>query len=102
MSRVLLAPLFAVVTAVLSVAADEPPAPKTVMLTPGKLLLEDPLDAALGSSWKVGKGKWEAADGAVRGAEVKADMHGAVARRNLAMKDAVIAFSFQLDGAKQI
>ena len=104
MSRVLLASSFAAVALGLAVVAAEPPAavPKTVMLAPGKVLLDDPLNAALAKDWKVGKGKWEAADGVVRGAELKDDMHGAVARRNLAMKDAVIAFSFKLDGAKTI
>lgn len=101
MSRILLAPLFAVAAFGVSAVGAEP-APTTVMVTPGKLALDDPLTAALGAEWKVGKGKWEAADGAVRGAEVKADMHGAVARRGLAVKDAVIAFSFKLDGAKLI
>lgn len=104
MSRLLFAPLFAIAAVGLAAAADPAAtaAPQTVMLTPGKVLLDDPLSAALGTDWKVGKGKWEAADGAVRGAQVKADMHGAVARRQLALKDAVIAFSFKLDGAKVV
>ena len=72
------------------------------MLTTGKVLLDEPLNTALGKDWKVGKGRWEAIDGVVRGAELKDDMHGAVARRNINVKDAVIAFSFKLDGAKQI
>jgi hypothetical protein len=103
MSRVLLASVLAVIVGALSSAADPVPtalSPKTVMLTPGKVLLDDPLAAAPGKDWKLGKGKWEAVDGAVRGAEVKADMHGAVMRRNLEMKDVVIAYSFKLDGAK--
>ena len=104
MSRLLFAPLFAVAAVGLATAAGPatPAAPPTVMLTPGKVLLDDPLNAALGADWKAAKGKWETADGAVRGAEVKADMHGAVARRPVAFKDAVIAFSFKLDGAKTI
>lgn len=104
MSRALLLPLLATVAAGLASAA-EPAAqsrPQTVMVTPGKLLLDDPLSAAPAKEWKVGKGKWEAADGAVRGAELKADMHGAVMRRNVSFKDAVVAFSFKLDGTKQI
>ena len=78
-----------------------PPAPKTLMVSAGKLLLSDDLNAALGKDWKASKGKWELVDGAIRGAEVKADMHGAVARRNLTMKDAVIEYSFKIDGTKQ-
>lgn len=102
MSRVLFVALFAPLTVGLSGAADPttPAAPATVMLTPGKVILDEPLTGAFGKEWKVGKGKWEASDGAVRGAELKDDMHGAVARRQLEMKDVVIAYSFKLDGAK--
>lgn len=103
MKRLLVLALFAV--AVRASTAAEPTtttAPQTVMLTTGRVLLDEPLAAALGKDWKVGKGKWEAADGAVRGAELKSDMHGAVARRNIDVKDAVICFSFKLDGAKVI
>jgi Domain of Unknown Function (DUF1080) len=77
-------------------------APQTVANVPGKLLIDDPLISALGKDWKVGKGKWYVADGAIRGAELKDDMHGAVARRDFAAKDAVVAVSFKLDGAKVI
>lgn len=106
MNRVLLMPLFAAV-ALGAVVAAEPattpaPVPATVMLTPGKVLLNDPLNAPLAKEWKSAKGKWEAVDGAVRGAEIPADMHGAVTRRQLPMTDAVIAFSFKLDGTKAI
>lgn len=89
----------------LSAAAAEPAAtpnpPQTQMVSPGKLLLSDDLSAALGKEWKTGKGKWELVDGAIRGAELKADMHGAVTRRTIAMKDAVIEYSFKLEGTKQ-
>jgi len=71
------------------------------MVSTGKLLLVDDLNAALGKDWKASKGKWELVDGAIRGAEVKADMHWAVARRNLTVKDAVIEYSFKIDGTKQ-
>lgn len=103
MKRLTMLAAFAIVVG-LSTAAEPTAnsAPQTVMLTTGKVLLDDPLNAALGKDWKVGKGKWEAVDGAIRGAERKDDMHGAVARRNIAVKDAVICFSFKLDGAKQI
>jgi len=89
----------------LATAAARPPeagtAPKTLMATPGKLVLSDDLNAALGKDWKAAKGKWELTDGVIRGAELKADMHGAVARRNVTMKDAVIEYSVKLDGTKQ-
>ncbi len=105
MFRLCLLPFFALAIAGLSAGAADPAAPaapQTVMLIPGKLLLNDPLGTAFSSDWKVAKGRWEAVDGAMRGAEIKEDMHGAVARRNLELKDAVIAFSFKLDGTKMI
>lgn len=105
MARVALVAAFVLALAGLTAAADPAPAPvapTTLMLVPGKVLLDDPLAAPLGKEWKVGKGKWEVTDGAIRGAELKDDMHGAVVRRDLAMKDSIIAFSFKLDGTKQI
>lgn len=96
-------PLLALLVLGAVTAAEPTPAPPTtVMLAPGKVLLDEPLNAPFAKEWKVGKGKWEVTDGAVRGAELKSDMHGAVARRNLDMKDTVVALSFKLDGAKVI
>lgn len=86
----------------ISLAADEVQAPKTAKLVPGKVLFLDPLKTALDDSWKVAKGKWTLSDGAVQGAELKADMHGAVARHDVAFKDGIIEFSFKLDGARNI
>jgi hypothetical protein len=77
-----------------------PSPPKTLMAAPGKLLLADDLSPP-GKEWKAGKGKWEPADGGIRGSELTADMHAATFRRNLAMKDVVVEYSFKLDGAKQ-
>lgn len=86
-------------------AAAEPAAvpspPKTLMNAPGKLLLADDLTGPLGPAWKAAKGRWEAANGGVRGSELKADRHGAVARRAVAMTDVVVELTFRLDGAKQ-
>ena len=91
--------------AALPAAAQDPLAPAgvpaTKMLVPGKALLSDDLAAPLGKEWKVAKGKWDVSGGAVRVAELPADMHGAVARRNVELKSAVVAFDFKLDGAKQ-
>ncbi len=74
--------------------------PATRMLVPGKSLLSDDLAVSLGKEWKVAKGKWDASDGAVRVAELPADMHGAVARRDVPLKAAVVAYEFKFDGAK--
>jgi hypothetical protein len=89
--------------AVPTVAADPPvsvPPPATKMLTPGKLLLAEDFAAPLGKEWKVAKGKWDVSGGAVRVAELPADMHGAVARRDVPLKSAVVEYGFKLDGAK--
>ena len=100
MSRKLfLLPVAALALAAVARSAD-PAAPKTLMTAPGKLLLADDLSAGVGKDWKVAKGKWEASDRAARAAELKSDMHGAIARRNVAMTDAVIAFGFKMDGSK--
>ena len=103
----LLVPAFALAALALPARSADPiasssTAPKTLMTTPGKVLLSEPLAAGLGMKFKAAKGKWEAVDGATRGAELKADMHGAAARISADMKDVVIQFSFRLDGAKGI
>ena len=88
--------------AALVVSAEEIKAPKTTKLVAGKVLFADPLNTAFDGSWKIAKGKWELSDGAIKGAELKSDMHGAVARHDVAFKDGIIEFSFRLDGAKSI
>jgi len=80
-------------------AAEPKPSP-TLMTKPGKLLYSEDFAKPLDASWKVGKGKWDSASEALRGAELKADMHGAVIRRNLEMTDAIVQYSFKLEGAK--
>ncbi len=73
---------------------------KPVMTERGKLLVSDDLDKPFGKEWKAAKGKWEVADGAMRGAERKEDMHGAVTRYDVAFNNGIIQFSFKLDGAR--
>lgn len=89
------------VSMLLAHAADE--LPKTLLSERGKELLADDFskhpDA---TTWHMPKGKWEIADGALKGAEIPDDKHGAVMRRTLAFKDAVFQFDFKLDGAKGI
>jgi len=70
------------------------------MTVRGKLLFRDSLDQPLASDWRTAKGKWEVVDGAIRGSELPADHHGAVTRHPLAFRNAVIQYSFKLDGAK--
>lgn len=78
----------------------KPDAPETLMCERGKLLLSDDLNQPLGKHWKAAKGKWEVVGGAIQGSELKADMHGAVMRTNVQVKNAVIQYSFKLQGAK--
>lgn len=83
-------------------AADAPADPKTLLAERGKVLFSDDLKETPAKEWRAAKGKWEAVDGALRGSEVPEDKHGAVTRHQLAFKDAVLQFSFKLDGAKTI
>jgi hypothetical protein len=81
-------------------AADPSSEVPTVMTVRGKLLVHDAFDRPLSNDWKTAKGKWEAVDGAIRGEELSADKHGAVTRHALPVRNAVIQYSFKLDGAK--
>ena len=72
----------------------------TLMTQRGKLLFSEDFSQPLSKDWVAGKGKWEIVDGAVRGNEVAADMHGAVKRHPLSFHNAVIQYSFKLDGNK--
>ncbi len=73
--------------------------PQTLMTERGKVLLSDDLKEA-SKDWRAAKGKWEAVDGALRGSEIPEDKHGAVTRHALSFTNAVIQYSFKLDGAK--
>jgi hypothetical protein len=81
-------------------AADPAPEFKPTMTQPGKLLFSDDLSQSPDSEWKTGKGKWEAADGALKGTEVEADNHAATTRHKIAFQNGVIQYAFKLDGAK--
>lgn len=94
--------LLLVASVVLSVTASaKADEPKAIMTQRGKLLLSDDFSKPLGSDWKQAKGKWELSEGAIKGSELAADMHGAVIRRNLSFDNAIIQVSFKLEGAKQ-
>ncbi len=85
----------------LGALAADTPEPKTLLTERGKLLFRDDLGKPLGKEWKAAKGKWEVVNGAVRGSELKADMHGAVVRHAMPFQDVVIQYDFKLDGARQ-
>lgn len=81
-------------------ANDRADGPETLMCQRGKLLFSDDFDNPLGKAWRTAKGKWEVAGGVIQGSELKSDMHGAVTRHAMTLHDAVIQYSFKLDGAR--
>jgi hypothetical protein len=95
--------LIAACTLIIPIHAGAPKdAPPTMMLAPGKLLVDEPLNKPLGKEWFAKPGKWEVVDGVLRGAERTEDMHGAVRRREVRFTSAVVQFQFKLDGATAI
>lgn len=92
--------LWAVSSAISAEPKNSPTPAETLMCERGKLLLSEDFDKPLGSAWKAAKGKWEVAAGAMKGEELPADMHGAVIRTNLKLRNVVVQYSFKLDGAK--
>jgi hypothetical protein len=76
---------------------------KPLMCNRGKLLFSDDFsEGPVSKNWRVVKGQWEIADGALKGVELKADNHAAAARHAMNFHDAIFQFSFKLDGAKTI
>ncbi len=73
---------------------------KPLLAIPGKVIFESKLDSPLPASWKAAKGKWENVDGALRGAELPEDKHGAVLRMTGTVPDFVIEYEFKFDGAR--
>jgi hypothetical protein len=81
--------------------ADEPSPPATLLTKPGKLLVDEKLaELPAKGDWRYGPGDWTIVDGVLKGSERKEDKHGAVLRRNLKQRDAVIRYDFRLDGAR--
>jgi hypothetical protein len=76
-------------------AADKP-----LLAVPGKVIYESKLDSAPAAPWKSAKGKWELADGVLRGSEKPEDMHGAVTRLPNKLPDFVIEYEFKFEGAR--
>jgi hypothetical protein len=92
MTRLTLAASLLCITAA---QADEP-----LLAIPGKLVLDAKLDAAPAAPWKIAKGKFEVVDGALKGAELAADHHGAVMRAAKEMGDCIIQLEVKFDGAR--
>jgi hypothetical protein len=85
-----------------ALGAEGPPATEspTVMTLRGKELFRDSLGQTLAKGWVAAKGDWKVVDGAIQGTERPADMHAAAARHALKFHNAVIQYSFKLDGAR--
>jgi len=75
-------------------------ADKALLAIPGKVIIESKLDTAPAEPWKTAKGKWEAVDGVMRGAEKPEDKHGAVSRLPNKLADFVLEYEIKLEGAK--
>lgn len=84
----------------IQVRAAEENLPKTLMTQRGKQLYSDDL-SKLEKSWSARPGKWEIADGSLKGTELAENKHPAVNRHQFVFKDAVIQFDVQVNGCKQ-
>jgi hypothetical protein len=88
--------------------ADDAPAKPADDLPPllaerGKpLLTQDFAGSSLPEDWKVAKGDWHVADGALKGIEKAEDNHAAVVRHELKTHDLIAQFAFRFDGAKSL
>lgn len=76
-------------------AADTP-----LLALPGEVIYQSPLDAPLAAPWKVAKGRWQVVDGVLRGSELAADKHGAVARLPEKLADFIVEYEFKFEGAR--
>lgn len=95
--------LLAVLAAAAATAGPDEDKELTTHLTVReKLVFSEDFDAAeLATEWKVAKGKWEVADGAMRGTELAKDEHPAVIKHEIPSSNLALQFSFRLDGAKR-
>ena len=66
----------------------------------GAVIFEDDL-SEIREGWSMGNGEWKNdEEGSLIGKELEADAHAATFRRNLPLENAVIQFSFKLDGVR--
>jgi hypothetical protein len=77
-----------------------PEDPATLMTKRGELVFADAFDAPVLKDWTGNKGKWLLEDGRLKAAELAADMHHPARGRKVGYHDAVLQFSFRLQGAK--
>lgn len=81
--------------------ADKAADLKPLLNQPGKLVVDEKFaGGVLPGSWGGVQGDWQVRDGAVVGKEKASDEHPAVLFLNQPHRDAIVRFSFKLDGAK--
>ena len=87
--------------------------PKTVMITPGRLLLSEDFARPVASilagraaprkgNWRVFSGQWDFADGALRGRQLPEDGRSAFVVYSMPFTSGVIQFDLRLDGCRQV
>ena len=95
--------LFAIAPIAFASDAGAPKDAPTLMCERGKVLISDDFSAAtIAKEWRVSKGTWTITDGALKGVELKSDMHAAVVRRELKARNFIVQFSFRFDGGRQV
>ncbi len=78
-------------------AEDSVPTPEPKLGKAGESLLSETFDGeTLGDGWGVQFGDWKVVEGVLRARQVKADNHGAAARRKAPLQDAIIQLRFRL------
>lgn len=97
----LLATLASLVVSTALCLAEKAADLKPLLNQPGKLVVDEKFAGdALPGSWGGVQGDWQVRDGAVVGKEKASDEHAAVLFLNQPHRDAIVRFSFKLDGAK--
>ena len=97
----LLATLASLVVSTALCLAEKAADLKPLLNQPGKLVVDEKFAGdALPGSWGGVQGDWQVRDGAVVGKEKASDEHPAVLFLNQPHRDAIVRFSFKLDGAK--
>jgi hypothetical protein len=92
--------LWALLLAVAAPPAIGHAAEPAALAIPGAIIYESALDTAPGEPWRLAKGTWELAHGVVRGSELAADKHGAVARLPNRLHDFILEYEFKFEGAR--
>jgi hypothetical protein len=71
-----------------------------LLVKPGKVISAPDLKQSLGPEWSVAKGKWEPAEGVLKGTELPDEHHAAVLHLNTGPAPLVFECEFRMDTAK--